>query len=65
MATAFQMLEVIVLESAKENFTLTDVVDRLYNDDMLKETDNERSHANQLVLAAFGWISMHSCKVCS
>jgi hypothetical protein len=54
---AFIILETIVLELRRENLALTDVVDKLYNNKMLKETDDDRSHANQLVFACLAWMS--------
>jgi hypothetical protein len=59
VSSAFKVLENIVLYLAREKVSLTDIVDALYNSNMLRDTDNERSHANQLVLAAFGWISKY------
>ena len=56
---AFAVLKTIVAESSgREGLALTDLVDALYNGNGLKETDEERSLANQLAFAAFGWISM-------
>ena len=45
------------MELGRHNFALTDIVDKLYNDNVLRETDDHRSLANQLVLASIGWIS--------
>jgi hypothetical protein len=61
VSSAFQVLETIVLDLARAKFSLTDMVDELYNSNMLRNTDVERSHAHQLVLAALGWISIHTC----
>jgi hypothetical protein len=61
VSIAFQVLETIVLDLERQDLTLAEMVDTLYNNDMLRNTDIERSHANQLVLAAFGWISIYTC----
>jgi hypothetical protein len=58
LSIAFQILQTIVGELGREKIlALTDIVDKLYNDGMLEETDFERSHASQLVFASIGWIS--------
>jgi len=54
---AFQILQTILGELRRESLALTDIVDKLYNENLLRETDDMRSHANQLVFAALGWIS--------
>lgn len=59
LSTAFAIFETIIRESSeRESLALTDLVDALYNNTELKTTDEERSLANQLAFAAFGWISM-------
>lgn len=60
LSAAFAIYEIIVRESSeREGLALTDLVDALYNENKVKETDHEeRSLANQLAFAAFGWISM-------
>ncbi|MCJ1400648.1 hypothetical protein MMC11_003856 [Xylographa trunciseda] len=45
-----------LLEHNKE-LALSDVVDDLANDDLLKESDEERSLPKQLIFAAVGWLS--------
>ena len=62
LSIAFQMLETTVIELAREDLALTDIVDKLYNNKILVETDYERSHANQLLFASIGWISMSTWK---
>lgn len=57
LSIAFQILETIVLELTREHLALTDIVDKLYNKQILVYTDSERSHANQLLFASIGWIS--------
>lgn len=58
MSVAFQILGTIIKQFEREELALTDIVDKLYNDKLFKqETDEFRSHANQLVFAALGWIS--------
>lgn len=58
LSVAFHLLEIIALEFNRVNLALIDILDKLYNDELLKETDDDRSHANQLVFAAFGWMSI-------
>jgi hypothetical protein len=59
LSVAFAVLKTIVGESSeRESLALTNLVDALYNENELRETDEERSLANQLAFAAFGWISM-------
>jgi hypothetical protein len=57
-SVAFELLGAIVLELRRKNLALTDIVDKFYNKDLLKETDDERSHANQLIFTFLGWISV-------
>lgn len=57
MAGTFRFLTAMVSEFRREELALVQIVDTLYNSGILKETDDDRSHANQLVFAAFGWIS--------
>ncbi|KAE8450803.1 hypothetical protein EG329_005716 [Mollisiaceae sp. DMI_Dod_QoI] len=57
LASAFEIMTIIVAELERENLALIELVDRLYNEDLLEETDEERSCANQMVFAMFGWIS--------
>ncbi|CZR55431.1 uncharacterized protein PAC_05319 [Phialocephala subalpina] len=56
LSVAFQILRIVALDLSGENFALTDIVDKLYNEKVLAETDEHRSHANQLVCFV-------SCKV--
>lgn len=65
LSNAFQMLEMIVIELTREHLALTDVVDQLYNKSILRYTDPERSHANQLLFASIGWISAFISKFSS
>lgn len=59
LSVAFAVLKTIVRESSeRESLALTNLVDALYNENDLRYTDEERSLANQLAFAAFGWISM-------
>jgi hypothetical protein len=64
LSIAFEMLEITVIDLERENLALIDVVDKLYNNKTLIETDYERSHANQLLFAVIGWISMLICMWC-
>jgi len=57
LAIAFQILQTILRELSREGLALINIVDKLYNEHLLRETDDERSHANQLVFASLGWIS--------
>lgn len=58
LSVAFAVLKTIVGESSqRESLALTNLVDALYNENDLRYTDEERSLANQLAFAAFGWIS--------
>jgi hypothetical protein len=61
ISIAFQVLENIVLDLERQDLTLAEMVDTLYNNDLLRDTDIDRSHAKQLVLATFGWISIYTC----
>jgi hypothetical protein len=54
---AFHIFRIIVLQLRRKNLALSDIVDTLYNDKLVRFTDVERSNANQLVLASLGWIS--------
>jgi hypothetical protein len=55
---AFQFLTAVALECRhRRNLALTDIVDKLYNDGLLRDTDDDRSEAYQLVFASIGWIS--------
>lgn len=59
LSVAFDVLKSIVKESSeRESLVLINLVDSLYNEKKLRYTDRERSLANQLAFAAFGWISM-------
>ena len=58
LSSAFHMLEIVVNELTRERLALTDVAGRLYNEQILRYTDPERSHANQLLFASIGWISV-------
>lgn len=53
----FEILKTIAEALRRENLALTDILDKLYNENLFKEADGDRSHANQLVFAALGWIS--------
>jgi hypothetical protein len=50
----FEILKTIVEALGRENLALTDILDKLYNENLFKEADDDRSHANQLVFAALG-----------
>jgi hypothetical protein len=55
---AFSFLAAVALECRdRENLALTDIVDKMYNEGLLKDTDDARSEAYQLVFACIGWIS--------
>jgi len=47
----------VVLFRDRKRLALVDIVDTLYNNRLLKETDDDRSAAAQLVFATLGWIS--------
>jgi hypothetical protein len=57
MAIGVRVLTAIVLELRRHELALVEIVDGLYNQDLLKETDAERSVACQMVFVALGWIS--------
>ncbi|KAF8865228.1 hypothetical protein BDZ45DRAFT_684279 [Acephala macrosclerotiorum] len=57
LSAAFEVLKIIVEEIARERIALTDLVDTLYNEKLLEDTDDERSNAKQLVFIVFGWIT--------
>ncbi|KAH0548352.1 hypothetical protein GP486_007972, partial [Trichoglossum hirsutum] len=53
------LITVAGLLKTKENLALVDIVDELDNGDFLKpQLDAERAIPNQIVFAAFGWLSM-------
>jgi len=55
---AFVFLAAVASECRdRENLALTDIVDKMYNDGLLRDTDDARSEAYQLVFACIGWIS--------
>lgn len=58
---AFKCLQTIVSVFPQRNLALVDIVDKLYNEGVWKEADEDtaydESNANQLAFAAFGWIS--------
>ena len=54
---AFELLTAVVLEFQRTDLALAGIVDELYNKNLLKWTDDERSDAFKLVFAAVGWIS--------
>ena len=57
ISLTFEILKTIVGALGRKNLALTDIVDEIYNKNPFTEADNDRSHANQLVFAALGWIS--------
>ena len=58
---AFKLLEMIIkVLREKTEASLSDIVDALYNEGLLRYTDDERSAAKQLVFIALGWICMSS-----
>ena len=57
MGIGMRVLTAIVLELRRRELALVEIVDGLYNQDLLNETDCERSVACQMVFAALGWIS--------
>lgn len=65
LSAAFEVLKIVVEQIARERIALTDLVDILYNEKLLKDTDDERSNAKQLVFIVFGWISMLIAKFLS
>lgn len=58
MAIVYRFMN-IVAESLRQTprLALSDIVDELANDGLLKETDEDRSLPCQLVFAAIGWLS--------
>lgn len=55
----FEVLRVVVDGLAREGVSLNaDLVDMLDNENLLRYTNDERTHAKQLVFVVFGWISM-------
>jgi hypothetical protein len=52
-----RVLTAIVLELRRRELALVEIVDGLYNQDLLKETEVDRSVACQMVFVALGWIS--------
>jgi hypothetical protein len=58
---AFTLLKVVVSVFPTKSLTLVTIVDKLYNDDLLREaegdTEHDRSNACQLAFGTFGWIS--------
>ncbi|KAH8784320.1 hypothetical protein BGZ57DRAFT_925319 [Hyaloscypha finlandica] len=57
ISLTFEILKTIVGALGRKDLALTDIVDEIYNKNPFTEADNDRSHANQLVFAALGWIS--------
>jgi hypothetical protein len=57
MEIGMRVLTAIVLELRRSELALVEIVDGLYNQDLLKETDDDRSAACQMVFVALGWIS--------
>ena len=57
VSIAFNFFTAVVKTLKKADLALVQIVDKLYNDGILRDTDDERSHAKQLVFAAFGWMS--------
>lgn len=59
---SFLFLKTVVSVFPKRDVALVDIVDELYNSEVLREaesdTEHDRSDANQLAFAAFGWISL-------
>ena len=58
LSLAFKMLTAMLAVLEKDGLALINVVDELYNREILKETNPDRSQASQLIFAALGWISM-------
>lgn len=58
MAIIYRFMNVVA-ESLRQTsqLALSDIVDKLANDFLLKETDEDRSLPCQLVFAAIGWLS--------
>jgi hypothetical protein len=58
------VLAVALLLSGKQNITLVEVVDELDNNNLLKpQMDGERAKPNQIVFAAFAWLSKSQMKI--
>jgi hypothetical protein len=58
MGIVFEFLTaIVVLFRERKELALVDIVDKLYNAALLKDTDDDRSTATQLVFAIIGWIS--------
>ena len=61
MRIVFEFLTaIVVLFRDRTELALVDIVDKLYNKALLKDTDDDRSTATQLVFAIIGWISIFS-----
>jgi hypothetical protein len=58
ISASFRILAAIVREFTRKDLVLVEIVDELYNQRLLEDTDQDRSDANQLVFACVGWISM-------
>jgi hypothetical protein len=59
ITNGFQFLTTVAKQFQRKDLALTDIVDAAYNNRLLRETDPERSMANQLAFAMVGWISMY------
>ena len=59
IAAAYHIMTAVWEEFRRQGVALVQISDALYNNDneLLKDTDNERTHANHLVFAAVGWLS--------
>lgn len=59
ITVAFIFMTAVVLELNKQNksMALTELCDPLYSKGLLKDTDEERTEALQLIYAAVGWLS--------
>ncbi|CZT41970.1 uncharacterized protein RSE6_01796 [Rhynchosporium secalis] len=58
LSAAFEVLKVVVDGLSREGVALNaDLVDTLDNEKLLKYTNDERTHAKQLVFVVFGWIT--------
>lgn len=57
VSIAFNFLAAVVKYFKKADLALVQIVDKLYNNGILRYTDADQSRANQLVFTAFGWIS--------
>ena len=53
-----RLLTIVIITLQQPTCALTDVVDALDNERLVRVTDEERSHATQLVFVAIGWLSM-------